>query len=156
LIVEEEGMRPLRGFRPAFLATLAALAASGCFQPASGTVMGGVSVDGKPLRAGAIRFHGAGGQVVTAAVNHGAFHAAGVPPGMNRVTVVSVPIVEGLVWTRPGDPISGDASSGEVSQPVFIEQPIPRKFATQEDTPLEYAIVAGQQQIDIELSAPRK
>jgi len=155
-MVKAAGMKPLRGVRPAGLLSLAALAAAGCFQPSSGTVTGGVSVDGKPLRAGAVRFHGSGGQIVTAAVNEGVFHAAGVPPGRNRVTVVSVPVVEGLVWTKPGEPISGDPASSEVPKPVVVEQPIPRQFFHQEDTPLEYAIVAGRQQIDIELPAPRE
>jgi len=154
-------MRPPREVHPANLLLLTALAASGCFQPSSATVTGSVSVDGKPLRAGAVRFHGSEGRVVTASVNEGAYRVAGVPPGRNRVTVVSVPVVEGLVWTKPvwtkpGELISADLKSGEVPKPVVVEQPIPRKFASQEETPLEYAVVAGQQQIDIELPARRE
>ena len=129
---------------------LAILVASGC-GPALGTVTGTVRIGETPLRAGAIRFLGPDGRLVTGSVDDGSFHLAGVSPGTNRVSVVSLPVLEGFTWINPEEPRDPATLPSSAPQPVLRSQEIPARFAEVESSPLSYEIRPGSQALEVRL-----
>jgi hypothetical protein len=142
---------PSRHCRLLALWLLAILVASGCGGPALGTVTGTVRVGETPLRSGAIRFHGPDGRLVTGSVNDGSFHLAGVSPGTNRVSIVSLPVLEGFSWINPEESGDPNALPADAPRPVLLSQEIPARFAAAESSPLSYEIRPGSQAVEVRL-----
>jgi hypothetical protein len=133
------------------LGPLALAVAGGCGGPALGTVTGTVRVGPTPLRAGVIRFHGPDGRLVSGSVNEGGFNLAGISPGANRVTVVSLPVVEGFTWINPEEPRDPATLTATAPQPKLVSQAIPARFAAEDSSPLSYEILRGPQVIEVRL-----
>jgi hypothetical protein len=131
--------------------SLAILVAGGCGGSSFGTITGTVRVGDAPLRAGAIRFLGPDGRLVTGSVNEGSFHLARVSPGTNRVTVVSLPVLEGFTLLNPEEPRDPATLPASAPQPVLRTQEIQPRFAEVESSPLSYEIRPGPQELEVRL-----
>jgi hypothetical protein len=141
----------LTRLRPLALGALAIAVAGGCGDPALGAVTGTVRVGPTPLRAGVIRFHGPDGRLVSGSVNDGGFDLAGISPGTNRVTVVSLPVLEGFTWINPEEPRDPATLPARAPQPKLVSQAIPTRFAAEESSPLSCEIRRGPQAIEVRL-----
>lgn len=118
----------------------------GCSQPLESQVSGTVTLDGKPLQRGNIVFHPAkSGTPAYGTIDQEGLYAvksgqsAGMKPGEYIVVVKSTSQVEQ----------SPEPGAVEVTPELLT----PRQYAMKQTSPLSYAVVAGEQTIDIPLES---
>jgi hypothetical protein len=145
---------------------------------ALGTVSGTITLDGKPLPAGFITFHGSGGaSAVRANIDDGKYATAGIPAGRRyRVTISTVGVraladsihdelkrLEGraqllkqakvdaaAVLRRIKDLKERDKVLQEMVKRLK-DVKVPEKYAQRKTTPLAYEVKKGAQTFDIKL-----
>lgn len=129
-------------FHPMVCAACLTLAAVGCSGDAKlGQVSGTVSLDGRPLAAGLIRFVPVDGQSPTAdtAITEGAYSAS-VPPGEKRVEITSPKVVgKRKAYDTPDSPTID-----------IVTELLPARYNTR--TELTLTVVTGSQEKEFALS----
>jgi hypothetical protein len=127
--------------RTALVGLALALAAAGCSGGGGeATVSGTVKLDGRPLKAGLIKFIPADGKTPTAdaTITDGKYTAT-VPPGDKRVEVTAPKVVGKMkMYDTPDSPT--------VDQ---VEELLPKRYNTASE--LTYTVTAGSQTKDFDL-----
>jgi hypothetical protein len=120
----------------------------GCGKPTA-TVTGKVTLNGAPVTAGAVTFHGEEKFVQSAGIDtNGTYSISNVPVGPVKVTVV--PAQPRPVRNMPGKTAAkhpGDKGGPGAAAVV----PIPEKYRDPSQSGLNYTLKSGEQTIDLPL-----
>jgi hypothetical protein len=127
--------------RVAALALLAAAALAGCHSNRPLTITGKVTLKGRPLPSGIVRFfYGTDRQSMATVETDGTFAVTDVPPGPVTVTV------------EPDPQASKHRSmGGGANEPAPKPVAIPRKYADPKTSGLEYTISSGTNKLEVKL-----
>jgi hypothetical protein len=128
-----------------FVAMIVLLAGCGSGLPPTGEVVGKVTVDGKPVTAGTVKFYPAKGDPVPTELGvDGTFRATGVPVGKARVAV------ETIHFRNLASPPPGIAK--QLGGPRIKYVPTPEKYAKPDSSELQVDVQDGRAvTFDIEL-----
>ena len=111
----------------------------------TGSVRGKVTLDGEPITSGTVGFVAADGRVETAMIQpDGTYEIKKAPAGDVVVTVQTYP--PSPTMHRPDEA----ASKTKVARPTY--QPIPPHYGDSKQSPLKYAVKAGEQEYEVALS----
>jgi len=143
-------MRVEQSFARVLLAVAAGWAAcfaAGCGGRANetGDVSGKVTINGKPVTAGIVKFFPADGRepVHTGLGPDGTYRATGVPVGRSKVAIETLPFRQ----LTPPPP----AIAKQLGGPRTKYVPIPAKYEKPESSGLHYDVKKGAQEWEIEL-----
>jgi hypothetical protein len=121
---------------------LATVFLAGC-APATGTVQGKITVNGKPLPAGLITFHSEVGnhEVFSAPVKDGRYETGPIPAGPCKVTVIHSSVAK---------PAAGGSDLGRARTAGVVK--VPEKYGRGDTSGLTFAIKSGANTFDRDLT----
>ena len=127
---------------------LVCLAAAGCGAPTA-TVTGKVTLNGAPVTAGAVTFHGENNFVQSAAIDAtGAYTIANAPVGPVKVAVVSS---RPRTMASPGGKTVPSHPGNKGGAAAVSSVPVPEKYKDPNQSGLNFELKAGPQTIDLPL-----
>ncbi|MDY3553146.1 hypothetical protein R5W24_002238 [Gemmata sp. JC717] len=125
-------------------------AAPGCSGQKPQNVSGVVTLNGKPLTSGVVRFHGTGDRMATANIQpDGTFVATDVMPGEVKVAVTESLIAAGGARATPNAAKSQGLSAPEQPKRVAI----PPKYKDVNTSNLNYTITPSMANLEIALQS---
>ncbi len=132
--------------RPAAALLAIALASTGCGDSDSGRVSGKVHLNGAPVPAGTVTFHGEGNRSASTFLEaDGTYTATGVPLGAVKVTVTT----PAQMSDKAKKALEKARNVSVPGQTGVVE--IPARYGRPEQSGLQLTVTPGRQTFDIEL-----
>ncbi len=135
---------------PLVCLVLATLMALGCRAPASGTVSGKVTVNGKPLPSGLITFEVSTGKdrVFSAAIENGEYRTDNIPVGVAKVAVTPGFEAESReIVAKGGDLVAPPKATPAPKGPFEFDV----KYQNTETSNLTCTVKSGENTFDVDL-----